>query len=180
LGEVLKGLYIPDDVMARISNNLEHDQERMQKDADANREKLAQRLEAIRNRMSQAYTDKLDGKIAEDFWQRQMSQWQAEEQQVKLSMEGLAQLKGDRVLTAKRTLELANVAYSLYVTEKPAEQAELLKKVLLNCSIDAVSVSPTYRKPFDMIFERAKTKEWSGREDLNLRPPGPEPGALPG
>jgi len=21
---------------------------------------------------------------------------------------------------------------------------------------------------------------WSGREDLNLRPPGPEPGALPG
>jgi len=24
------------------------------------------------------------------------------------------------------------------------------------------------------------SKEWSGREDLNLRPPGPEPGALPG
>jgi len=24
------------------------------------------------------------------------------------------------------------------------------------------------------------TKNWSGREDLNLRPPGPEPGALPG
>ena len=23
-------------------------------------------------------------------------------------------------------------------------------------------------------------KKWSGREDLNLRPPGPEPGALPG
>jgi hypothetical protein len=23
-------------------------------------------------------------------------------------------------------------------------------------------------------------EEWSGREDLNLRPPGPEPGALPG
>jgi hypothetical protein len=25
-----------------------------------------------------------------------------------------------------------------------------------------------------------REKEWSGREDLNLRPPGPEPGALPG
>jgi len=25
-----------------------------------------------------------------------------------------------------------------------------------------------------------KKEEWSGREDLNLRPPGPEPGALPG
>ena len=46
--------------------------------------------------------------------------------------------------------------------------------------IDAVSLYPTYRKPFDMIYRRAKTHEWSGREDLNLRPPGPEPGALPG
>jgi len=25
-----------------------------------------------------------------------------------------------------------------------------------------------------------KNEQWSGREDLNLRPPGPEPGALPG
>jgi hypothetical protein len=103
-----------------------------------------------------------------------MSQWQSEEQQVKLSMEALKESKTDCALNAQRTLELAHVAYSLYLTQKPAEQAELLKKVLLNCSIDAVSVTPTYRKPFDMIFERAKNKEWSGREDLNLRPPGPE------
>ena len=120
--------------------------------------------------MSQAYADKLDGKIAEDFWQRQMSQWQSEEQQIKLSMEPLKEPKTDCALNAQRTLELAHVAYSLYVTQKPAEQAELLRKVLSNCSIDAVSVTPTYRKPFDMIFERAKNKEWSGREDLNLRP----------
>ena len=165
---------------ARITGALQNDQERIQKDADAKREKLAQRLEALRNRMSQAYADKLDGKISEDFWQRQMSQWQAEECQVQQSLDAFAQPQTDSVLNAQRTLELANVAYSLYLTRKPAEQAELLKKVLLNCSIDAVSVTPTYRKPFDMIFERAKKKEWSGREDLNLRPPGPEPGALPG
>ena len=28
--------------------------------------------------------------------------------------------------------------------------------------------------------EASYRKQWSGREDLNLRPPGPEPGALPG
>jgi hypothetical protein len=119
--------------------------------------------------MSQAYADKLDGKIPEEFWHRQMSQWQTEEQQVQQAMDAMAQPKTDSVLNARRTLELANVAYSLYVTQKPAEQAELLRKVLLNCSIDAVSVTPTYRKPFDIIFERAKTKEWSGWADLNCR-----------
>jgi len=75
------------------------------------------------------------------------------------------------ILAAKRILELANKAYSLYLTQNPTEQAKLLRLVLLNCSIDAVSVHPTYRKPFDLIFQRAKNEEWSGREDLNLRPP---------
>jgi hypothetical protein len=41
----------------------------------------------------------------------------------------------------------------------------------LNCRVDGTSLYPSYRKPFDMIFQRAKNQEWSGREDLNLRPP---------
>ena len=73
------------------------------------------------------------------------------------------------------TLELENKAYSLYVTRNPQELAELLRMVLLNCAIDAATIHRTYRKPFDLIFERAKNEKWSGREDLNLRPPGPEP-----
>ena len=33
---------------------------------------------------------------------------------------------------------------------------------------------------FTPIFSSTKTKKWSGREDLNLRPPAPKAGALPG
>jgi hypothetical protein len=65
----------------------------------------------------------------------------------------------------RRVLELAQRAYSLYVTQKPAEQAELLKTLLLNCEIDDVSLYPTYRKPFDLIVKRAKSNEWSALED---------------
>jgi len=36
--------------------------------------------------------------------------------------------KADIVLNAQRTLELAKNAYFLYLTQKPAEQAELLKR----------------------------------------------------
>jgi hypothetical protein len=131
-------------------------------------------LESICRRIDQAYTDKLDGRIPEEFWQRKMIEWQADEQRIEAVITGLKESGSDRLLSVKRILELANKAYFLYLTRKPAEQAELLRKVLLNCSIDAVSVTPTYRKPFDLIFQRAKNEEWSGREDLNLRPPGPE------
>jgi len=33
--------------------------------------------------------------------------------------------------------------------------------VLLNCAVDGVNIQPTYRKPFDLIFQRAKNEEWS-------------------
>jgi hypothetical protein len=130
--------------------------------------------------MDAAYTDKLDGKIPEDFWERKMSDWRMEEQQVKMAIQGLTNAEtGDRALDAQRIFELANKAYSLYVSQNPVEKAKLLRMLFSNCSVDAVSVTPTYRKPFDMIVKRARLEEWSGREDSNLRPPGPEPGALP-
>ena len=131
--------------------------------------------------MDAAYSDKLDGNITEEFWQRKQAEWSSEEARIKSRIAGLKENgTDDRLLDIRRILELAQMAHSLYVTRKPAEQAELLRKVLLNCEIDAVSLYPTYRKPFDLIFKRVKNQEWSGREDLNLRPPGPEPGALPG
>jgi len=102
--------------------------------------------------------------------------WETEELRINSLIAKLNEGKSDEtLLNVGRILELAQAAYSLYVMQKPAKQAELLKKVLLNCSIDAVSLYPTYRKPFDLICKRAKNQEWSGREDLNLRPPGPEP-----
>jgi site-specific DNA recombinase len=130
--------------------------------------------------MDAAYVDKLDGKITEEFWERKMGDWRLEEQQVKLTLEGLASAKTeDRALSAERTLELANKAYLLYVSQDSFEKAKLLRMLPSNCSVDTVSATPTYRYPFDLIFKRAKMEEWSGRLDSNQRPPAPEAGALP-
>ena len=175
LGEILKNIQIPEDVAHRIEDSFDRDRESVKAESAAQHERLEKRLLVVRRRMDQAYADKLDGKLPEDFWARKMSEWRTEEQHIEVALHAPSDSYADRVLSAKRILELANKAYFLYVTEKPAEQAKLLRKVLSNCSVDAISLYPTYRKPFDVIFERAQTKEWSGREDLNLRPPGPEP-----
>jgi hypothetical protein len=49
--------------------------------------------------------------------------------------------------------ELAQNAGSLYCAQT-SQQADLLRKTLLNCSIDAVSLYPTYRSSFDLIAKR--------------------------
>lgn len=65
----------------------------------------------------------------------------------------------ERLLDAARILELANKAYFLYVRQNHTERAKLLKMVLLNCGIDKVSLYPSYREPFDLIFQRVKTQK---------------------
>jgi site-specific DNA recombinase len=180
LADIMKNIHIPDTVLAQLKHEIEHEAKRIENDSMAKRRALDARLVALRSRMDRAYRDKLDGRIPEDFWERQMFTWHEEERHIKAGIEHLERPSASRVFTISRILELANKAYFLYVTQKPSEQAKLMRMVLLNCSIDEVSVYPTYRKPFEMIFERAKSEEWSGRADLNCRPLAPQASALPG
>lgn len=174
LGQLLKDIHIPDAVLGSLQESLRNDQDRSEAWRRDEQARIQKRLTGIRSRMDRAYLDKLDGKISEDFWQRKATEWQQEEHQVLLALNGLNDAQPDRLLTASRILELANKAYFLYVRQNPAEQGKLLKTVLLNCAIDGASLYPTYRKPFDLILKAAKTEEWSGRRDLNSGPFAPQ------
>jgi site-specific DNA recombinase len=179
LGEPLKDLQVPPEIVTQIVARIRDDQRRARGKVSNERTFLESRLTAIRNRMDKAYSDKLDGKIEEDFWQRLMAEWRMEEQQVKMAIQGLnSGGTGDRALDAQKIFELANSAYSLYVSQNSVEKAKLLRLVVSNFSVDAVSVTPTYRKPFDMIAKRAQSEEWSGRRDSNPRPSGPKTGQI--
>jgi len=106
------------------------------------------------------------------MWTRKMRDSREQEMELEAALHRLeTPVSAANVLTAQRTLELANPAYSLYFTRNHAERGQLLKSVLLNCATDGVNLTPTYRKPFDLIFERAENEEWVGREDFE--PPTP-------
>jgi site-specific DNA recombinase len=124
-------------------------------------------LAQVRRRTEQAHLDKLDDKITEAFWEAKSSEWKQGKQQVLVTLEGLEQQNPERLLDGVRILELANEAYFLYLKQPAAEKAKLLQIVLSNCKIDAASLDPTYRKPFDLIFQRVKNEEWLPGLDSN-------------
>jgi site-specific DNA recombinase len=180
LGEPLRSIQVPAAVVSQIVEGLRDDEVHAAERIDSDRLRLEASLNRIRKRMDRAYSEKLDDKIPHDLWERNMTEWQMEEQQAKMAIQGLGQAQVcDRALDAQRILELANSAYSLYVSQVPVEKAKLLRLMFSNFSMDAVSVSATYRKPFDIIFQRAQLEKWSGRRDSNPRPSGPKPDALP-
>jgi site-specific DNA recombinase len=160
LGQILKNIYIPDEILSQLEKSILSDKSRQDLLKGQQQQRLQQRLATIRHRIDEAYTDKLDGKISEELWTRKAIEWQGEEQQTLLALKALEQCQPERMLDSFRILELANKAYFLYLRQPPAEKAKLLKIVLLNCAVDAVSVYPTYRKPFDLIFSHAKNGEW--------------------
>ena len=168
LGEPLKNLRVPPAIVAMLREDQNQAENRQEKE----KARLESRLTFIRNRMDSAYMDKLDGKVPDDSWERKMTKWRAEEQQqLKLALDGLASSQStDMALGAQRVFELANKAYLLDLLQDSTEKAKLLRMMCSNLSVDAASVTPTYRSPFDMIFKNTKMEEWSGREDSNLRP----------
>jgi site-specific DNA recombinase len=158
LGQILKDIHIPDQVLSQLSESLLSEKGREAALQQEQTDRLQKRLASVRNRLDQAYTDKLDGKIAVEMWNRKSAEWQTEEQQIQIAIRALSEIKPERMLDAVRILELANKAHFLYVKQSPAEKAKLLNLVLSNCTIDAASIYPTYRKPFDLIFAGAKNE----------------------
>jgi site-specific DNA recombinase len=176
MGELLKQIYVPETIARTIVDSLDADRHRSERKRQEQMAAFKQRLTALRTRMDQLYEDKLDGKVTEEFWKHKQAEYADQERTIETALSSLSTpITSDRVLTVQRIFELANKAHFLYVTRNSAERGQLLKSVLLNCATDGVSLWPTYRKPFDLIFQRAKNEEWSGRMDLNHRPPGPEP-----
>lgn len=133
MGEALKGLYVPPMVVSEIVAKLQGDKRQTVGKISAEQTRLDSRLASIRHRMDAAYSDKLDGKIPEDFWERKMSEWRLEEQQVQMAISGLinAETSG-RAFDAQRVFELANKAHSLYLSQNSVERAKLLRMLCSN------------------------------------------------
>jgi len=167
LGQILKDIHIPDDILQQLEHAMLNDKGRAEACIKADRDRLESKLLQIRHRIDQAYLDKLDGKISEAFWEAKSTEWNEDQQRILAALETLKRPSQDGVQNGLRILELANKAYFLYLKQPPAEKAKLLRIVLSNCKVDALSVYPTYRKPFDLIFNRVKTKEWLPGLDSN-------------
>src|SRR6266852_553702 len=97
LGRILKNIHIPDDVLRQLQDSLRQDSKKIQEEVAAQRTRLEQRLSAVRRRMEQAYLDKLDGKISEEFWAAKNAEWQEEANGIALALGGLQSANPDRL-----------------------------------------------------------------------------------
>ncbi|MBU0568343.1 hypothetical protein KJ693_02880 [bacterium] len=106
------------------------------------------------------YADKLDEAINEEFYQEKVEEWREEQRQILDTIERHQNAQSYYFSQGIHILELAQKAYSLYLRQKPTEQRKLLNFLLSNCTLDGVSLYPTYKKPFDLLVKYTQNENW--------------------
>ena len=113
------------------------------------------------------YEDKLDGKISTDMWDRKSQEWQNELLAIQAEIERYRKANVNYYADGLKILELAQMAYDLYLRQSVDEQRKPLDTLLLNCTFNRGTISPTYRKPFDILVQNHEKTNWRPQGDLN-------------
>jgi hypothetical protein len=124
---------------------------------------LKTRHAQLQRYIDDSYTDKLDGKLSLEDWQRRTNKWREEQSEIEVQLTQTRVENQENLEDGIRLLELAQRAHSLYVASNYEDKREILNLVLSNFSFDGVTVSPTWASPFDTLCSTAKTHDWLGR-----------------
>ena len=122
---------------------------------------IKQELGRLNTRIDQAYTDKADGKITEEFWAKKNSEWQLErvclEEKAKNAEESGP---ASYLPTARKVLELSKSLEKLYYSANPLERRELLDSVCSNLFLRGKKLEYIYKMPFDLWAEGHRSAKW--------------------
>jgi DNA invertase Pin-like site-specific DNA recombinase len=165
--DVVRRVAIPADVAEGIAKALRESQADKEREHRAGVMRRQQRYLAVQGMLDRAYDDRLRGGISEDLWARKSREWEAELDVIRAETGKRERASHDYAVTGSKILELAKNAYRLFGTQKPPEQARLLKTLLLNCTFDRGSLYPTYTSPFDLLVKGNETGDWLGGRDSN-------------
>ena len=91
--------------------------------------------------------DKLDGKIPQEFFDRENDEWRAEQAATLRKIEKHQNANRSYLDEGVSLLELAQDGASLYEKQKMREKRRLLNFVFSNCSWKDSRLIPTHKKP---------------------------------
>ena len=165
--EVVGRVRVPKQVAKAIAAELRRTRDGEDEFRRATLVRLQRRRDELTRKSDKAYDDRLSGVLSEEAYTRRAADWQNEQRTVERDIERTEQQKVDYVVTATRIIELAQTVTAQFVSQKPEEQARLLKCVLQNCTLDRGSLCPAYIKPFDLFAKGNETEDWLGRRDSN-------------
>jgi len=124
-------------------------EEREQKQAQA--EALNLQKQRIEARLEKMYLDRLDGLLVEDEYKKLSNKFRNDLSDIKSSIDRINAQNEANIIDARRILELAQKAATLYSAQIPEEKRKLLSTVCSNSNWGSGELTANFNQPFDMI-----------------------------
>ena len=149
----LQTLRLDREVMAWVAKALRSSHADMVAHREASMARLQAEWERMQARIDTAYEDRLDGRIAPDFFERKAAEWRDEQAQLRRRMDLHLDADQASIDQGIALMELAGRAVELYEQQNPREKRRLLEFLMLNSFWDGESLEVDWRKPFDILAE---------------------------
>lgn len=104
----------------------------------------------LEKRINAMYTDKLDGRISTEFFDKMSEQLHEEQSQCLKNIELRQGAERSYMKDGIRLLDLAVNAESMFETQKIRSKRQLFKFLLSNSQLDGKNLVATFRNPFEM------------------------------
>ena len=123
----------------------------------AAREELTKRYEVLQRRLERLYDDKIDGNIAEDFYQRKVDQYTSEKEEIMQGLEKHEAASTQYHELGASILDLAHQAKQIYLADSCTveDRRTLLSLVFSNLSLQGDKISVSYTKAFETLAQAA-------------------------
>ena len=168
LGEAVGKITITDDLAKDISNALDAVHHRVGEARKRDIESYKAGLKALENAEDRIYDDHRAGLLDVDGYKRQFERVREERERfTNLMAQAQREIDGAYLTTAKKVLELATSAKTLWLSRTPEERRNFLEKILSNRVFDAPSVRYEMKKPFRILSEMASSSNWCSQPDSN-------------
>ena len=185
--EALAAIAIDEKALAWMVTALKESHADEKQHHDESVARLQKQHQTLQNRLDAMYVDKLDGKISQQYFDRQSRLWREEQSTLSAQIAAHQNANVSYIDSGVKILELAQRAVILYETQSLQEKRRILRFVLSNSVWKDDRLEPAYKKPFDFLAEnnqRAKRKKaaagtengsfenWLPGRDSNPRPIG--------
>ena len=183
VGDLLRQLTFDEEVMAWITDALRQshvDEKQFHADAIS---RLQTDYCKIQNRIDAMYEDKLDGRVAGEFFDTKAAEWRAEQDRIMRDIERHPAANQNYIEEGIQLLDLARRATDLYEKQDASSRRELLGFILSNSVWADGKLTAEFRQPFDLLAlataeaskesakefeEGARFEKWYPRQGSNL------------
>lgn len=123
-------------------------------------QQIEKQVNILQNRIDQAYMDKLDKKISEEFWLKQSSKWLNEKENLSIKLVSYQKADTRYIEQAAIILELARKASALFKQANIDQKRKFMGFLFSNCFISDGNIDLQLKAPFDRILESSKSGNW--------------------